>query len=78
MKTAKTLASSFGGAPPSVTLLGPSPAPLYRLRGKYRWRLLVRASREVNLPDFLRRWTASLKPPSSVRVKIDIDPGRFL
>jgi primosomal protein N' (replication factor Y) len=61
-----------------VTLLGPAPAPLYRLRGKYRYRLLVKAARSINLPDFVKGWVESVKAPSSVRVKVDIDPVGFL
>ncbi|MDX2113872.1 MAG: primosomal protein N' [Alphaproteobacteria bacterium] len=81
IKTAKQLAASFPVIrhPSSVIrLLGPAPAPLYRLRGLYRWRLLVRADRKVNLPELMSGWLESVKPPSSVRIKIDIDPVGFL
>lgn len=81
IKTAKLLASSFPITPSPhhpVRLLGPAPAPLYRLRGLFRWRLLVRADRSVNLPELVKNWIASIKPPSSVRIKIDIDPVGFL
>ncbi len=80
IKTAKSLASSFPITHHQLptTLLGPAPAPLYRLRGLYRWRLLVRADRKVNLPELMRGWLESVKPPSSVRIKIDIDPVGFL
>ena len=82
IKTAKALASSFPITPSSnhriITLLGPAPAPLYRLRGLYRWRLLVRADRSVNLPELVRGWVDGLKAPSSVRIKVDIDPVGFL
>ncbi|MDE3016823.1 MAG: primosomal protein N' [Pseudomonadota bacterium] len=79
IKTAKTLASSSIHHPASnISLLGPSPAPIYRLRGKYRYRLLARAGRSVNLPDFMRALIDMVKPPKSVRMKIDIDPVRFL
>ncbi len=61
-----------------IRLLGPAPAPLYMLRGKYRYRLLIKAERKVNLPDYLREWVKAQVAPSSVRIKIDIDPVSFL
>ena len=61
-----------------VCVLGPAPAPLFRLRGKYRFRLLVKAERQVNLQQVIHDWLAPFKLPSSLRVKIDIDPYSFL
>jgi primosomal protein N' (replication factor Y) len=59
-------------------VLGPAPAPLYMLRGKFRQRLLVKAGKSINLPDYMRSWVGSVACPSSVRVRIDIDPHSFL
>lgn len=80
IKTAKQLAASFSiPHPPSpITLLGPAPAPLYMLRGKYRMRLLVKADRKINLPDFIKNWLDGVKAPAAVRVKADIDPVGFM
>jgi primosomal protein N' (replication factor Y) len=61
-----------------VQVLGPAPAPLYRLRGKFRQRMLVRAPREVNVQAWLTDWLATQKVPSALRVKVDIDPYSFL
>jgi len=77
IKTAKMLATSFA-TNPKLHLLGPAPAPLYMLRGKFRYRLLVKADRAINLPDTMRSWVEAQKPPSSVRIKIDIDPQGFM
>ena len=77
MKTAKALASSFPQAP-QVHLYGPAPAPLFLLRGKFRYRLLIKAERQINLPDFMKQWVDAQDYPSSVRVKTDIDPQSFL
>lgn len=59
-------------------VLGPAPAPLYMLRGKFRQRLLVKAGKSINLPDYMKNWVSSVACPSSVRVRIDIDPHSFL
>src|SRR5690606_6178864 len=47
MRTARQLAASAGDQP-RLRVLGPAPAPLYRLSGKFRFRLLVNAERSVN------------------------------
>jgi primosomal protein N' (replication factor Y) len=75
--TARQLASAIR-PPSSVFLLGPAPAPLYRLSGKYRMRLLLKADRNVNLPDTIRTWLATVRIPSAIRVRVDIDPVSFL
>jgi len=60
-------------------VLGPSEAPLAVLRGRHRFRLLVRAPRGFDLQDYLRAWLASAPPPrGSVKVQVDIDPQSFL
>ncbi|WP_306251519.1 primosomal protein N' [Parvularcula sp. IMCC14364] len=61
-----------------VEVWGPAPAPLYRLRGTYRIRFLVKASRDVSIQNFIRAWTGGVKIPSAVRQTIDIDPYYFL
>ncbi|OJX13991.1 MAG: hypothetical protein BGO77_01335 [Caedibacter sp. 37-49] len=61
-----------------IEILGPAPSPIYMIRGKYRWRILVKAPRHYNLQKFLKLWLYSIKLPSIVRLKIDIDPYNFL
>jgi primosomal protein N' (replication factor Y) len=66
-------------APAGVMLLGPAEAPLALIRGRYRFRLLVKTERDVNLQDYLRAWLVRApKPRGSVRVEIDVDPQSFL
>ncbi|MEM7423248.1 MAG: primosomal protein N' [Pseudomonadota bacterium] len=59
-------------------LFGPAPAPLARIRGRSRVRLLVKAPKGIALQPVLRAWQASVKCTSSVRIVIDIDPQSFL
>jgi primosomal protein N' (replication factor Y) len=59
-------------------VLGPAPAPLYLLRGKYRYRLLIKAPRNFALQEWLSGWLPAHKPPASVRLKIDVEPYSFL
>jgi primosomal protein N' (replication factor Y) (superfamily II helicase) len=65
--------------PPGVTVLGPAEAPLALIRGRYRFRLLVKTEREVDLQAYLREWLfRSPKPRGNVKVAIDVDPQSFL
>jgi primosomal protein N' (replication factor Y) (superfamily II helicase) len=60
-------------------VLGPAEAPLAVMRGRYRFRLLVKAARTVDLQRFLRRWLAAAGAPrGGARVAVDIDPVSFL
>ena len=61
---------------PDLQVLGPAPAPLALVRGRYRFRLLVRGRRAQALHTRLRRWLAP-PPPRGVRVQADIDPYGF-
>ncbi len=60
-----------------VTTLGPAPAPLFVLRGKYRYRLLLKTDKNIKIQDVVIQWLKKNKIPSSVRVEIDIDPYSF-
>jgi primosomal protein N' (replication factor Y) len=61
-----------------VEVYGPVDAPLALIRGVRRKRLLVRADRTVDVQAFVAAWRARAKPPSAVRVTIDVDPYSFL
>ena len=65
--------------PPGVMVLGPAEAPLALVRGRWRFRLLVKTEREIDLQAYLRAWLARApKPRGNVRVAIDVDPQSFL
>jgi primosomal protein N' (replication factor Y) len=57
---------------------GPAPAPIARVRGRYRVRLLVKAEKGVPLQAALAEWLAGVKLPRDVRLAVDIDPQSFL
>ena len=58
-------------------VFGPAPAPVARIRGRYRVRLLVKADKSVSIQMALTEWTAQFKLPKSLRLSIDIDPQSF-
>lgn len=59
-------------------VFGPAPAPIARVRGRHRVRLLVKAGKGAPLQAALAEWVAQVKLPSNVRLAIDIDPQSFL
>jgi primosomal protein N' (replication factor Y) len=61
-----------------VTVLGPAPAPIALVRGRHRWRFLVKARREVDIQAFLRTWLKDVKPKGSLHLSVDVDPYNFL
>ena len=58
-------------------VFGPAPAPIARVRGRHRVRLLVKADKTAPLQAALSEWVAQLKPPNNLRLVIDIDPQSF-
>lgn len=59
-------------------VFGPAPAPIARVRGRHRVRLLVKAEKGVPLQAALAEWVGQLKPPANLRLAVDIDPQSFL
>ncbi len=58
-------------------LFGPAPAPIARVRGRHRVRLLVKAPKGVPLQDAIARWIAPLRLKGDLRLSVDIDPQSF-
>ncbi len=75
--TARTLRAAAPGAE-GIEVLGPARAPIYRLRGMARMRLLVKTKKTVHLQAYLADWLKKVKIPGAVRLSVDIDPYSFL
>ena len=56
---------------------GPAAAPIARVRGRYRVRLLVKADKVSPLQKALTAWAAQFRLPTGTRLSIDIDPQSF-
>jgi primosomal protein N' (replication factor Y) len=62
----------------SVRVLGPAEAPIAVVRGRHRFRILVKAPREFNLSAYLREWLAAApKTRGNVKLEVDVDPQSF-
>jgi primosomal protein N' (replication factor Y) len=58
-------------------VFGPAPAPVARVRGRHRVRLLVKAEKAAPLQAALTEWVGQMKVPANLRLAIDIDPQSF-
>ncbi len=58
-------------------VFGPAPAPIARIRGRHRVRLLVKADKGAPLQSALSRWLAPYKLKGDLRLSVDIDPQSF-
>lgn len=56
---------------------GPAPAPIARVRGRHRVRLLVKADKTVALQRALRIWISQITLKGDLRLAVDIDPQSF-
>ncbi len=78
---AEAAARTIGRTAPQVEgmhVFGPAPAPLAMLRGRHRFRLLVHATRTLDVQDVIRDWLGALDWGPKVRVAVDVDPYNFL
>jgi len=62
-------------------LLGPAPAPMYKLRGKFRRRLIIKTNSVKMIVSRLRRWEveqANFGLSSKIRIIVDVDPVNMM
>jgi primosomal protein N' (replication factor Y) len=62
-----------------VRLLGPAEAPLAVIKGRYRFRLLLKSPRGFDLSTYLRQWLAAgPTTKGNLKLEVDVDPQSFL
>src|SRR5262249_8987978 len=61
-----------------VRLLGPAEAPVFRLKGYYRYHFQLQSASAGLLHQVLRKVLPTLRPPSGVEFTLDIDPYSML
>jgi primosomal protein N' (replication factor Y) (superfamily II helicase) len=80
--SAEGFARRLAGAAPyeeAVRVLGPAEAPIAVVRGRHRFRLLVKAARSFDLSRYMRDWLRRApKAGTGVKLEVDIDPMSFL
>ena len=77
-KTAGLLTVLKTGLSLRVEILGPAQAPLYRLRGRFRRQILLKAPKRADLRRLLAAWRSNRTANANVREVLDIDPVDML
>lgn len=58
-------------------VFGPAPAPIARIRGRHRVRLLVKAPKGAAIQAAVSEWIAQVRLPAQMCLTVDIDPQSF-
>jgi primosomal protein N' (replication factor Y) len=58
-------------------ILGPVSAPIFRIKRKYRIRLLIRGSKSLNLQNSIAKIIPNYKFSSGIKLSVDVDPINF-
>jgi primosomal protein N' (replication factor Y) len=61
-----------------IEVMGPAPAPIRKLRNRYRWQLLLKGTQSAVLLKFATQARDLLPNSSSSRLHIDVDPYSML
>jgi len=73
-KLAKKLSMAQGNI---VEILGPVESPLSKIRGRYRWQMLIKG-KDINALHRIAQEIINKQKNSFVRVTIDVDPENFM
>jgi primosomal protein N' (replication factor Y) len=61
-----------------IEILGPAPAPIERLRRRYRWQILLKGKRSAPLLELAYRARQIISPSRTARLYVDVDPYNML
>ncbi|MCH9754039.1 MAG: primosomal protein N', partial [Alphaproteobacteria bacterium] len=61
-----------------IVVLGPVIAPMSFVRGRFRYRFLVKSAPGIKVQAYISRWLSKNSTPGSLRLKIDVDPYNFM
>ena len=61
-----------------LEILGPAPAPIEKLRNRYRWQILLKGEKSSHLLELAERARAILPRSRKTRLFVDVDPYNML
>jgi primosomal protein N' (replication factor Y) len=67
-----------GSGADAIQILGPASAPIERLRGRYRYQILLKGKPSARVLDLARRAQSLFAGPRSIRLRVDVDPQNML
>jgi len=59
-------------------IIGPAPLPFYKLRGHFRWHVMLKIPKKLILTSKIYSLLMGLKKPSAVAFQLDVDPLNIL
>lgn len=74
-KTMKTLRLAL---PTSIQIFGPSPAVIAVLRGRARWRILLKSAKNISFQSNVQECIEKFAHHRNIKIQIDVDPISFL
>ncbi len=65
---------------PEIEIIGPAPLPFYKLRGHFRWHVMLKIPTDVQSSAIAKLYPLlmQLRKPSAVAFQIDVDPLNIL
>jgi primosomal protein N' (replication factor Y) len=70
--------ASVGSSGIDVRVLGPAEAPVFRLKGYFRFHFQIQSPSAGTLHQLLRKVLPTVRPPAGVEFTLDIDPLNML
>jgi len=76
-KLADEIAAEIGSSGLDIRVMGPSPSPIARLRGRYRWHIMLVSPKRENIVEVLKTVFGRVQSLKRM-VTVDIDPASTL
>lgn len=57
-----------------VDVLGPAPAPVYKVNGRYRWQLMLKGKFDSEARSQIRNCISQYRKKASVIINLEVDP----
>ncbi|MDO8525124.1 MAG: primosomal protein N' [Candidatus Omnitrophota bacterium] len=73
-KAAEELAHTIRREDPAMLIAGPSPAPIVRMRGYYRYNLILKHRDRLAACALLKKALGSFRKPHGILIAVDVDP----
>ncbi|MDD5135994.1 MAG: primosomal protein N' [Candidatus Omnitrophica bacterium] len=73
-QTAMELQEAIKLADPEMLIAGPSPAPILRMRGYYRYNIMLKHKDRLAMCALLKKVLNSFRKPHGILIAVDVDP----
>ena len=70
--------SETSSDPRGIAIIGPSPLPFYKLRGHFRWHVMIKSPHDSEIYKKIEAILPKIKKSSLVAMAVDVDPVNVL